>query len=54
MEQCISCKRSVVNREGVTKFDCPSCGNYQIVRCGHCRKIVAKYTCPQCNFVGPN
>jgi len=33
---------------------CPKCGKYQIIRCKHCREIVAKYKCPECGFVGPN
>lgn len=51
---CISCKKQIVNQQASTVFDCPSCGNAPIIRCGHCRTIVAKYTCPQCGFTGPN
>lgn len=51
---CISCKKNIVNQHASTRFQCPSCSKYEIIRCGHCRSIVAKYICPQCNFVGPN
>ena len=51
---CISCKKKILNLEGVTKFKCPKCGKYEIIRCGHCKHIVAKYKCPNCNFEGPN
>jgi len=37
-----------------TKAKCPKCGKQEIIRCPTCRKIVAKYTCPECNFTGPN
>ena len=51
---CVSCKKRITNLEGTTRFQCPKCTKYEIVRCGHCRTIVAKYTCPGCAFVGPN
>ncbi len=51
---CISCKKKITNKAGSTKFPCPNCGKYEIVRCKHCREIVAKYECPLCHFVGPN
>ncbi len=44
----------MTNQGGTVEFDCPNCGKYKIVRCGHCREIAAKYTCPNCNFTGPN
>ena len=57
MEQqhsCITCKKNISNDTNSTKFKCPNCGEYEITRCGNCRKIVAKYTCPSCGFEGPN
>lgn len=51
---CISCKVKITNMEGTTKFPCPNCGKFEIVRCPHCRKIVSKYECPECKFEGPN
>lgn len=51
---CSSCKRRITNTKGTTRFVCPKCGKFEIVRCGHCREIVAKYKCPSCNFEGPN
>ncbi|MDO8656008.1 MAG: zinc finger domain-containing protein [Nanoarchaeota archaeon] len=52
--QCISCKKKVVNDQGHTKFLCPSCSKYELVRCTNCRAKAAKYSCPACNFTGPN
>ncbi|MEM4711081.1 MAG: zinc finger domain-containing protein [Candidatus Woesearchaeota archaeon] len=51
---CISCKVSLINNKGATRFLCPNCGKYEITRCGKCREIVAKYVCPECGFEGPN
>ncbi|MBI4141661.1 RNA-binding protein [Candidatus Woesearchaeota archaeon] len=51
---CISCKKLLSNNSGIARFLCPQCGKSEIVRCAHCRKIAAKYVCPQCNFEGPN
>ncbi len=53
-ERCISCNTSVVNERGAVKFNCPNCGKYQIIRCENCRRIVTKYECPLCHFIGPN
>ena len=51
---CISCKKRITNDPGSTKFPCPKCGEYEIIRCKNCREIVAKYKCPLCGFIGPN
>jgi hypothetical protein len=51
---CISCRKDITNTSGSVVFKCPSCGKYDVVRCAHCRKIAAKYKCPECNFEGPN
>lgn len=51
---CISCKKKIANDTSTTRFKCPKCGKYEIIRCGHCRSIVAKYKCPECGFIGPN
>ena len=53
-EKCITCKVSLVNNKGATRFMCPACGKQKIARCGKCREIVAKYKCPECGFEGPN
>ncbi len=52
--KCTSCKKEVTNDQAVAKFKCPSCGEEEIVRCGHCREIAAKYKCKKCGFEGPN
>ena len=51
---CNSCNKKLVNLKGSTMFKCPSCHEYEIVRCADCRKIAAKYECPKCKFTGPN
>lgn len=51
---CSSCKRRVTNLTNTTRFMCPKCGKYEIVRCGHCRDTIAKYKCHECGFMGPN
>lgn len=53
-DKCISCKVSIVNDTAATRFPCPNCGKHIIIRCSKCRKIVAKYKCPECGFEGPN
>ena len=52
--QCISCKKDISNDQGSAIFQCPGCGDHQIIRCKHCRQIVAQYRCPECGFTGPN
>jgi len=51
---CSSCNKKITNEQGSAVFMCPNCGKEQIVRCAHCRTIVAKYKCSQCGFEGPN
>ena len=51
---CSSCKKKIENDPGAVAFKCPNCGKQEIVRCTHCRQIVAKYKCPECGFEGPN
>ncbi|MBN2454100.1 DUF1610 domain-containing protein [Candidatus Woesearchaeota archaeon] len=50
---CLSCKKKITNLS-VTRFMCPECGKYEIVRCKSCRENAVKYTCPKCGFTGPN
>jgi len=51
---CSSCKKRISNTIGSTRFMCPKCAKFEIVRCNHCRKIAAKYKCSECGFEGPN
>ena len=51
---CSSCKKRITNTLGTTRFKCPNCGKSEIIRCHHCREIVAKYRCSLCSFEGPN
>jgi len=50
---CISCKKRITG-VSVARFPCPNCGKTEIIRCRHCREIVAKYKCHNCGFEGPN
>lgn len=54
IQECIALKTNIANDRGAVTFDCPNCGNFKIVRSKKARQIVAKYTCPSCNFTGPN
>ncbi len=51
--RCISCNKEI-NEAGSVNFKCPSCSEFHIVRCRHCREIAAKYVCQKCGFNGPN
>ncbi|MBI4140050.1 DUF1610 domain-containing protein [Candidatus Woesearchaeota archaeon] len=51
---CNSCNKPISNDNGSAKFPCPKCGQQKIVRCTSCRKSGAQYSCPECNFTGPN
>lgn len=53
-KSCSSCKKKTDNDKGCVTFNCPQCGKFELVRCTSCRKSAVKYTCPECNFVGPN
>jgi Zn-ribbon RNA-binding protein len=53
-DRCSSCNTSIVNEAGAVKFSCPGCSKSTIMRCSKCRKIVTKYVCQECGFVGPN
>jgi len=51
-EKCSSCGTPLKGEKSVS-FLCPSCGNIRIGRCGLCRDQSARYTCPECGFMGP-
>lgn len=53
-KKCLSCKKVIANDQTSTTFKCPSCGKYEIVRCGNCRANATKFICPECGFEGPN
>jgi len=52
--KCISCGKRLVNDAMSVTFPCPGCGKQTINRCSHCKKLSAKYNCPECGFEGPN
>ncbi|MFH1630604.1 MAG: zinc finger domain-containing protein [Candidatus Aenigmatarchaeota archaeon] len=51
--KCSSCHIVVNTEEGFSKFDCPKCSNFEIIRCKTCRKRSKEYRCQKCGFVGP-
>ncbi|HIH25182.1 RNA-binding protein [Candidatus Woesearchaeota archaeon] len=51
--KCNSCSTRLTNLNGSVVFKCPKCNEHDLIRCTHCRKIVAKYEC-SCGFSGPN
>ncbi|MBS3126707.1 RNA-binding protein [Candidatus Woesearchaeota archaeon] len=51
---CSATKKRIDNDPGAVQFQCPQCGNYEIVRSSYARQNAIKYTCPGCNFMGPN
>lgn len=52
--KCLSCGKRISNISGTVKFQCPSCGKYEMIRCKPCRVQARKYKCPECGFEGPN
>ena len=52
--KCLSCGKRIANDAGMAKFQCPNCLKYDIIRCKQCRVDAVKYTCPNCEFEGPN
>ena len=52
-KKCVSCGRDISVIEKSAIFNCPKCSKFEVVRCGHCRKIATKYKCSECGFEGP-
>ncbi|MEM5811430.1 MAG: zinc finger domain-containing protein [Candidatus Aenigmatarchaeota archaeon] len=50
---CTSCNRNILEKEHFTRFKCPNCGEFEIIRCKTCRALSVPYTCQKCNFMGP-
>ena len=50
---CISCGTDVRAKENWVKFECPKCGEYEILRCSTCKALSNPYKCPKCGFEGP-
>ena len=38
----------------MTRFKCPKCGEVEIIRSIHSKRLAIKYVCPRCSFTGPN
>ena len=50
---CVSCNRNILEFESYTRFNCPNCNEFEIVRCERCKKLSNEYICEKCKFVGP-
>lgn len=51
-KRCVSCKEEISSHPHSVQFKCPNCDE-TIIRCGKCRKLMLKWTCPSCGFTGP-
>lgn len=51
--KCKTCGTDLISEEKFTSFQCPSCGEIQIVRCKSCRVRKIPYKCDKCEFTGP-
>ncbi|MFT4312398.1 MAG: zinc finger domain-containing protein [Candidatus Woesearchaeota archaeon] len=47
-------KEELLNNTGSVQFTCPNCLKGKIIRTKNNRQIMARYTCTECGFVGPN
>jgi predicted RNA-binding Zn-ribbon protein involved in translation (DUF1610 family) len=52
--KCLATQQELTNDVGSVVFKCPNCLDYDIVRSKKCRELGTKYTCPKCEFEGPN
>jgi len=50
-KKCISCGTEV--REKFVEFNCPRCGETEVIRCKSCRVLGTAYVCERCGFRGP-
>ncbi|MFH1421087.1 MAG: zinc finger domain-containing protein [Candidatus Aenigmatarchaeota archaeon] len=51
--KCTSCNKTLISEEKFSQFNCPKCGECEIVRCRNCRHQSILYVCPKCKFEGP-
>lgn len=42
-----------MGQDRFVKFNCPSCGEPEIVRCYPCKMNANEYVCKKCKFIGP-
>ena len=45
---------SITNDKGSVSFNCPKCAKSKVIRTKNERQNVARYTCKDCGFEGPN
>ncbi|TAL47216.1 DUF1610 domain-containing protein [archaeon] len=53
MMKCTTCNTDVLAKKNFVRFNCPDCGQVEIVRCLECKQRNAKYSCSGCAFQGP-
>ena len=51
--KCTSCGVDISAKKSFVRFNCPNCGESEIVRCFNCKSMSSKYECEKCKFVGP-
>ncbi|MBU0530820.1 MAG: zinc finger domain-containing protein [Candidatus Aenigmatarchaeota archaeon] len=51
--KCSSCGKRIEAEDNWVRFNCPKCGKGVVFRCETCKKLVNKYTCDKCGFIGP-
>ncbi|HLE07976.1 MAG TPA: zinc finger domain-containing protein [archaeon] len=50
--KCLTCGTSLAGQDNFVKFNCPACGETEIVRCARCKNQSVPYGC-KCGFEGP-
>ncbi|RLJ02838.1 MAG: RNA-binding protein [Candidatus Aenigmatarchaeota archaeon] len=50
---CSTCGVNLISEDDFVRFECPNCGETEIIRCKKCRRVKNHYKCEKCGFVGP-
>lgn len=50
---CNSCGKNLVSSDNFVQFECPNCGETEVIRCKKCRRKQNVYKCKNCGFEGP-
>ncbi|MBI4009588.1 MAG: RNA-binding protein [Candidatus Aenigmarchaeota archaeon] len=51
--RCSTCNVNTLVKTNFIRFNCPDCGQAEIVRCANCKNLSSKYSCSKCKFLGP-
>ena len=51
--KCTTCGKNLVGQDKFVRFNCPVCGECEIVRCNQCQMNSNEYECEKCKFIGP-